>query len=40
MRLTASEKHQIIPEITCSELGIKRTLQEYRIVRSRFYKWY
>ena len=40
MRLTASEKYEIIRQITRSELGVKRTLQEYGIARSTFYKWY
>lgn len=40
MRLTAAEKHEIIQEVTRSELGVKRTLKEYGIARSTFYKWY
>jgi len=40
MRLSASEKHEIIQIVTRSEIGIKRTLKEYRISRSTFYKWY
>ena len=40
MRLTATEKHKIIQQVTRSELGVKRTLKEYGISRSTFYKWY
>ncbi|WP_369077085.1 helix-turn-helix domain-containing protein [Flavobacterium adhaerens] len=40
MRLTATEKHEIIQQVTRSELGVKRTLEEYGISRSTFYKWY
>ncbi len=40
MRLTASEKYEIIRQVTRSELGVKQTLQEYGIARSAFYKWY
>lgn len=40
MRLSANEKYEIIQEVTRSELGVKRTLQEYGISRSSFYKWY
>ncbi len=40
MRLTATEKHEIIQQVTRSELGVKRTLKEYGIARSTFYKWY
>jgi len=39
MRLTATEKHEIIQQVTRSELGVKRTLKEYGISRSTFYKW-
>lgn len=39
MRLTAAEKHEIIQQVTRSELGVKRTLKEYGIARSTFYKW-
>ncbi|WP_397259307.1 IS3 family transposase [Paenimyroides viscosum] len=40
MRLTATEKHEIIQQVTRSELGVKRTLEAYGISRSTFYKWY
>lgn len=40
MRLTATEKYEIIQQVTRSELGVKRTLEEYGIARSTFYKWY
>ena len=40
MRLTATEKYEITQQVTRSELGVKRTLKEYGIARSTFYKWY
>ena len=40
MRLTATEKYEIIQQVTRSELGVKLTLEEYGIARSTFYKWY
>lgn len=40
MKLTATEKYEIIQQVTRSELGIKRTLEEYGITRSTFYRWY
>ncbi len=40
MRLSASEKYEIIQTVTRSELGVKKTLQEFGIARSTFYKWY
>jgi transposase InsO family protein len=40
MRVTASEKYEVIEQVTRSELGVKRTLQEFGIARSTFYKWY
>lgn len=40
MRLSASEKYEIIQQVTRSELGVKRTLDEFGIPRSTFYKWY
>ena len=40
MRLTATEKHEITQQVTRSELGVKRTLEEFGISRSTFYKWY
>ncbi len=40
MRLSASEKYEIIQQVARSELGVKRTLDEFGIPRSTFYKWY
>ena len=40
MRLSASEKYEIIQEVTTSEIGVKRTLKSFGIARSTFYKWY
>lgn len=40
MRLSASEKYEIIEVVTRSEIGVKRTLDEFGIARSTFYKWY
>ena len=40
MRLSASERHEIIQIVTRSEIGVKRTLKEFEIARSTFYKWY
>lgn len=40
MRITAAEKYEIIETVTRSEIGVKRTLQEFGIARSIFYKWY
>ena len=40
MRLSASEKYEIIHEVTTSEIGVKRTLESFGIARSTFYKWY
>ena len=40
MRLSASEKCEIIQEVTTSEIGVKRTLESFGIARSTFYKWY
>ena len=40
MKLTATEKYEITQQVTRSELGVKRTLKEYGIARSTFYKWY
>ena len=40
MRLSASEKYEIIQQVTRSELGVKRTLDEFGVPRSTFYKWY
>ncbi|UEQ78049.1 IS3 family transposase [Chryseobacterium arthrosphaerae] len=40
MRLSASEKYEIIQEVTTSEIGVKQTLENFGIARSTFYKWY
>jgi transposase len=40
MRLTASEKEEIIRLVDGSDLGVNRTLQEIGINKSTFYKWY
>ena len=40
MRLTAAEKYEIIQTVERSELGVNRTLQEFGIHKSTFYKWY
>jgi putative transposase len=45
MRLSASEKYEIIQTVTRSELSVKKTLQEFGIAKSTFYKrppqrWY
>lgn len=40
MRLTASEKLEIIQIVTTSDLGVKKTLESFGIARSTFYKWY
>ncbi|WP_154662235.1 helix-turn-helix domain-containing protein [Vaginella massiliensis] len=40
MQLSASDKHKIIQIVTRSEIGVKRTLSEFGIARSTFYKWY
>ena len=32
MRLSASEKYEIIQEVTTSEIGVKRTLESFGIV--------
>jgi len=40
MRISASEKMEIIQIVERSELGVKRTLQELKINRSTFYNWY
>lgn len=36
MRLTASEKYEIIQTATTSEIGVKRTLDSFGIARSTF----
>lgn len=40
MRLSAAEKYEIIQTVTRSEIGVKRTLENFGIARSSFYKWY
>ena len=40
MRLTVSEKQEIIHMVTRSEIGVNRTLREIGINKSTFYKWY
>ena len=40
MRLTASEKEEIIRLVDGSDLGVNRTLRELGINKSSFYKWY
>ncbi|MDM1460451.1 hypothetical protein HX065_10385 [Myroides odoratimimus] len=38
MRLTAAEKYELIQTVTTSELGVKKTLEEFGIPKSSFYK--
>jgi putative transposase len=40
MRVTPSEKQEIIRIVERSELGVNRTLKELGIHKSIFYKWY
>lgn len=40
MRLSASEKQEIIHLVDNSDLGVNRTLRELGIHKSTFYKWY
>ena len=40
MRLSASEKEEIIRMVDRSELGVNKTLRELGIHKSTFYKWY
>ena len=40
MMYTASEKLAIIRLVEESELSIRRTLQEIKVSRSSFYRWY
>jgi len=40
MRLTVSEKQEIIHMVTRSEIGVNRTLREIGINKSTFYNWY
>ena len=37
MRLTAGEKYEIIQQVTRSELGVKKTLQEYNDSNTCYY---
>lgn len=39
MRLSAGEKYEITQAVTTSEIGVKRTLENFGIARSTFYKW-
>lgn len=40
MRLTAAEKYEVIQLVDKSELGVNRTLKEFGIHKSTYYKWY
>jgi transposase InsO family protein len=40
VRLTASEKREVIPLVEGSDLSVRRTLRELGIHRSTFYAWY
>ena len=40
MRLSASEKEEIILLVERSELGVNRTLKQLGIPKTTFYKWY
>ena len=40
MRLTTSEKEEIIRLVDRSELGVNKTLRELGIHKSTFYNWY
>jgi putative transposase len=40
MRLTASEKQEIIRMVERSDLGVNRTLKQLGIPKTTFYKWY
>ena len=40
MRLTVSEKQEIIHMVVRSEIGVNRTLREIGINKSTFYNWY
>ena len=40
MRLTASEKEEIILDVVRSELGVNRTLKMLGLNKSTFYQWY
>ena len=40
MRLSASEKQEIIHMVTRSDIGINRTLKQLGLNKSTFYLWY
>ena len=40
MRLTVSEKQEIIHMVVRSEIGVNRTLREIGLNKSTFYNWY
>ena len=40
MRHTQAEKMEVIRLVEDSSLSIRRTLEEFGIARSTFYKWY
>ena len=40
MRLTASEKQEIIHMVTRSDIGINRILKQLGLNKSTFYLWY
>ena len=40
MRMTASEKQEIIHMVTGSDIGINRTLKKLGLNQSTFYLWY
>lgn len=40
MRLTVSEKQEIIHMVTRLEIGVNRTLREIEINKSTFYNWH
>jgi hypothetical protein len=40
MMRTASEKLAIIRLVEDSELSVRRTLDEIKVSRTRFYRWY
>ena len=40
MRLSASEKYEIIQMVDQSEIGVNKTLKEIGVNKSTFFKWY
>ena len=40
MRLTVSEKQELIHMVVRSEIGVNRTLREIGLNKSTFYNWY